>query len=134
MSSAFLAALFPSRRCLTEHRGEGAKKSGGFRQEFVKETSFRKRVTFILGGLQASRKNPSNTAEDIKSKSSSQSGFVKLHRKSALGQPKCSASSSALIPFHTICTPIHTKKKDDNCRITVIPVDPRIRASRSANP
>src|ERR1700730_256934 len=53
-----------------------------------------------------------------------------------LGQPKCSVtdSSNALIPFQAICTPIQTRKNDDNCVITVIPVAPRIRANRSANP
>jgi len=53
-----------------------------------------------------------------------------------LGQPKCSVtdSSSALSPFQAICTPMQTRKNDDNCVITVIPVAPRIRASRSANP
>src|SRR5260370_20912980 len=57
-------------------------------------------------------------------------------RKSAPGQPKCSVtdSSNALIPFHAICTPMQTRKNDDNCVITVIPVAPRIRASRSAKP
>jgi hypothetical protein len=61
---------------------------------------------------------------------------VELQRKSALGQPKCSVSdsSNALIPFQAICTPIQTRKNDDNCVITVIPVAPRIRANRSANP
>jgi hypothetical protein len=34
------------RRCFTEDRGEGAKKSGGFHQEFVKEVSFREGITF----------------------------------------------------------------------------------------
>jgi hypothetical protein len=34
------------RRCFTEDRGEGVEKSGGFRQEFVKEASFRKGITF----------------------------------------------------------------------------------------
>ena len=43
-------------------------------------------------------------------------------------------SSNSLIPFHAICTLIQTRKKDDNCVITVIPVGPRIRANRSANP
>jgi hypothetical protein len=35
VSSAFLC------RCLTEDRGEGHEKSGGFHQEFVKKISFR---------------------------------------------------------------------------------------------
>src|SRR5579864_1577898 len=50
-------------------------------------------------------------------------------------QPICNVtdSSNALIPFHAICTPIQTKKKDDNCVITVIPVAPKMRANRSAN-
>jgi hypothetical protein len=39
-----------------------------------------------------------------------------------------------LIPFQAICTPIQTRKNDDNCVITVIPVAHRIRASWSANP
>jgi hypothetical protein len=54
----------------------------------------------------------------------------------AFGQLICSVtdSSSAFIPFQAICTPIQTRKKDDNCVITVIPVGPRIRANRSANP
>jgi hypothetical protein len=34
------------RRCFTEDRGEGVEKSGGFHQEFVKEVSFRKGITF----------------------------------------------------------------------------------------
>jgi hypothetical protein len=57
-------------------------------------------------------------------------------RASAFGQPICSVSdsSNALIPFQAICTPIQTRKKEDNCVITVIPVAPRIRAKRSANP
>ena len=52
------------------------------------------------------------------------------------GQPICSVtdSSKALIPFQAICTPIQTRKNDDNCVITVIPVAHRIRASWSANP
>jgi len=56
--------------------------------------------------------------------------------ESALDQPKCSVtdSSNALIPFQAICTPIQTRKNDDNCVITVMPVAPRIRANRSANP
>ena len=33
---------YESRRCFAEDRGEGAEKSGGFHQEFVKEVSFRK--------------------------------------------------------------------------------------------
>jgi hypothetical protein len=33
------------RRCVTEDRGEGVEKSGGFHQEFVKEVSFRKGIT-----------------------------------------------------------------------------------------
>jgi hypothetical protein len=33
-------------RCFTEDRGEGVEKSGGFHQEFVKEISFRKGITF----------------------------------------------------------------------------------------
>jgi hypothetical protein len=51
-------------------------------------------------------------------------------------QPICSVtdSSNALIPFQANCTPMHTRKNDDNCVITVIPVAPRIRANRSANP
>lgn len=62
-----------------------------------------------------------------------------LRRQEAVnpfGQPICSVSdsSNALIPFQAICTPIQTRKKDDNCVITVIPVAPRIRANRSANP
>jgi hypothetical protein len=61
---------------------------------------------------------------------------LQLQRKSALGQPKCrvSDSSNALIPFQAICTPMQTRKNDDNCVITVIPVAPRICAKRSANP
>ena len=53
-----------------------------------------------------------------------------------LGQPICSVtdSSNSLIPFQAICTPMQTRKNDDNCVITVIPVAPRIRANRSANP
>ena len=64
----------------------------------------------------------------------------KFRRKQApvipFGQPTCSItdSSNALIPFQAICTPIQTRKKDDNCVITVMPVAPRIRANRSANP
>jgi len=48
----------------------------------------------------------------------------------------CSAtvSSNALIPFHPICTPMQTRRKDDNFVITVIAVRPSVRASRSANP
>jgi len=34
------------RRCFTEDKGEGAKKSGGFHQDFVKEVSFRKGMAF----------------------------------------------------------------------------------------
>jgi hypothetical protein len=61
---------------------------------------------------------------------------LQLRRKSTLGQAKCrvSDSSNALIPFQAICTPMQTRKNDDNCVITVIPVAPRIRAKRSANP
>jgi len=53
-----------------------------------------------------------------------------------LGHPKWKVtdSSNALIPFQAICTPIQTRKNDDNCVITVMPVAPRIRARRSANP
>ena len=56
--------------------------------------------------------------------------------KLPIGQPICSVtdSSNVLTPFQAICTPIQTRKKDDNCVITVIPVAPRIRANRSANP
>jgi len=66
----------------------------------------------------------------------SQSTPLQLQRKSAPAQPKCSVtdSSNALIPFQVICTPIQTRKNDDNCVITVIPVAPRICAKRSANP
>ncbi len=41
--------------------------------------------------------------------------------------------NNALAPFHRICTPMHTSRNEDSCIITVIPVVPRIRASRSAN-
>ena len=40
--------------------------------------------------------------------------------------------NSALAPFHTICTPMHTSKNDVSCRITVMPVVPSTRPSRSA--
>src|SRR6266436_1411083 len=43
-------------------------------------------------------------------------------------------SSNAFMPFQAICTPIQTRKNDDNWVITVMPVAPRIRAKRSANP
>lgn len=48
----------------------------------------------------------------------------------------CSAadSSRALIPFQTICAPIQTRRNDDSFIITDIPVSPRTRASRLANP
>ena len=42
--------------------------------------------------------------------------------------------SSALIPFHMICTPIQTSRKDESRIMTIIAVFPSIRASRSANP
>jgi hypothetical protein len=61
---------------------------------------------------------------------------LQFQRKSGLAQPICSVidSSNALIPFQAIWTPIQTRKNDDNCVITVIPVAPRICARRSANP
>jgi hypothetical protein len=37
-----LSPLFP------EDRGDGAEKSGGFHQEFVKEVSFRKGIAFYI--------------------------------------------------------------------------------------
>ena len=43
-------------------------------------------------------------------------------------------ANKALAPFHRICTPMQTSRNDDNRRITLIAVAPRIRASRSANP
>jgi hypothetical protein len=54
----------------------------------------------------------------------------------AFDQPICRVtdSSNALIPFQAICTPMQTRKNEDNCVITVMPVAPRICAMRSANP
>ena len=43
-------------------------------------------------------------------------------------------SSRALIPFQTICAPIQSRRNDESFIITDIPVWPRTRASRSANP
>jgi hypothetical protein len=43
-----------------------------------------------------------------------------------------SVARSALAPFQTICTPMHTSKNDVSCRITVIPVVPSTRPRRSA--
>jgi hypothetical protein len=62
--------------------------------------------------------------------------FCNARGKIPIAQPICRVtdSSNSLIPFQAICTPIQTRKKDDNCVITIIPVAPRIRASRSANP
>jgi hypothetical protein len=40
--------------------------------------------------------------------------------------------SSALIPFQTICTPMQTSKNEVSWRITVMPVVPSTRPSRSA--
>lgn len=47
---------------------------------------------------------------------------------------KGSELSRALAPFHRICTPMHTSRNDVSCRMTVIPVLPRICPSRSAKP
>lgn len=44
------------------------------------------------------------------------------------------STHNALNPFHMICTPMHTSRNDVSCKITVIPVVPRIFLSRSANP
>jgi hypothetical protein len=43
-----------------------------------------------------------------------------------------SVAKSALAPFQTICTPMHTSKNDVSCRITVMPVVPSTRPRRSA--
>jgi hypothetical protein len=43
-----------------------------------------------------------------------------------------SVAKSALAPFQTICTPMHTNRNEVNCRITVMPVVPSTRPSRSA--
>ena len=43
-------------------------------------------------------------------------------------------ASIALTPFHTICTPMQTSRKEVSRIITLIAVGPRICASRSANP
>jgi hypothetical protein len=43
-------------------------------------------------------------------------------------------SSKSLMPFQPICTPIQTRRNDDNFVTTVIPFRPRVRARRSANP
>jgi cytochrome c len=40
----------------------------------------------------------------------------------------------ALTPFHTICTPMQTRRNDASLAMTVIAVAPNIRANRSANP
>lgn len=40
--------LVESRRCFTQDRGEGAEKSGGFHQEFVKEITFRKGIALYI--------------------------------------------------------------------------------------
>jgi hypothetical protein len=43
-------------------------------------------------------------------------------------------SSRVLMPFQTIWAPIQTRRNDESFVITDIPVGPRTRASRSANP
>lgn len=52
------------------------------------------------------------------------------------GQAMCSETDSnrAFKPFHTIWAPIHASRKDQSFIITDIPVGPRTRARRSANP
>jgi hypothetical protein len=41
---------------------------------------------------------------------------------------------SARRPFHKICTPMQTSRNEDKRTMTVMPVGPRMRARRSANP
>ena len=55
-------------------------------------------------------------------------------RKTLSPQIHDSAVNNALLPFHKICTPMHTSKKEVSCRMTVIPVVPITRPNRSANP
>src|SRR5260370_34272604 len=43
------------RRCFTKDRGEGVEKSGGFHQEFVKEVSFRKGISFYTFPIKRAR-------------------------------------------------------------------------------
>jgi len=45
-----------------------------------------------------------------------------------------SVFTSALTPFHKICTPIHTNKNEDNRRITFIPLGPTAAANRAEYP
>jgi hypothetical protein len=80
-------------------------------------------IICLFSGILAERQEPSQP-------------LCNARGKVLIAQPICSLtdSSNALIPFHAICTPIQTRKKDDNCVITVSPVAPRIRAKRSANP
>jgi len=44
-----------------------------------------------------------------------------------------SDASNWLAPFHTICTPMHTRRNDESFTITFIPVGPITTANRSAN-
>jgi len=45
-----------------------------------------------------------------------------------------SVFTSALTPFHKICTPIHTSKNEDNRKITFIPFGPIAAANRPEYP
>ena len=51
-------------------------------------------------------------------------------------QARCRVTDSrkSLMAFQLICTPMQTRRNDDNFVITIIAVRPRIRARRSANP
>ena len=56
------------------------------------------------------------------------------HRRKVIEPQRWRDVSSALIPFHIICTPIHSRRKDESRTMTIIAVFPSIRARRSANP
>lgn len=43
-------------------------------------------------------------------------------------------AKKALTPFHTICTPMQTRRNDASLAMTLDAVAPNIRANRSANP
>jgi len=45
-----------------------------------------------------------------------------------------SVRTSALTPFHIICTPIQTRRNDESRRMMLMPLSPTAAAKRSANP
>ena len=51
-------------------------------------------------------------------------------------QARCRVTdpSNSLMPFQAICTPMQTRRNDDNFVITIVALRPSVRARRSANP